>query len=817
MVEDQFGIKELYPSKPSGQQWFMGDDLENDSRFDSKGDNLGGNATDGYSTTESDFRYGIMTSKGYKTPDTTDHDEWIKRGYICFPEDWRNVEFTGEFKYDGSDDFSLFCRSGRHTGSGNCEGTKYSVALNPSGEWRFAKETWHVNYDHRPWGSSGLGNIDNEWVRVKFVVYDLGQTQEGPTDWVRLEFWTDPDFNNGWTMVGTFTDTGENWGSGGEHCGTSDSTTFMFGGPFATIRGDSVNEMWFRKVSVREIDKSGTITQPPPTPNDPDPPPTNIPGTGTPQIDPQSVGKDKFGISKLCPTPVGGWEWFNNWDNGVAYNNISPTAAPWFNPSDPFFSVEDRQSLTFSINGQGIMSVSITAGSDDYRIKVYDPADQKRFLNVEATCYYNWTTIGALPDAIDGTDTIRVGSDHHFSCRNCPYNAHEYMVNVRRQGQIYFAREALHPHETIARPDPSWGEGGATIWWDGSNNVPRPPTGVWVGFKLIKRLIDGGKNVLLTLYRDMTDGINGGDWQKVMEYIHIQGNWTDTATEAREQAGIDLSFQNLTECRIPPSCDCNDPVHNHSGGMCYLRGSPVASMRLKKLSFREITDADTPLPDQGTGCSPGYEKDAQGNCVPMSGSGGSGSVGDATIVYKDFVDIYHIGTNDADSCDIAGLFAGEDLDLIYEVNETDESLEIYNNFRTHVGIHIATTASTMMNGRGRKFRFFLDKFGLPSGKIFFTVNDGNGKLLYTIGSVEAELLTRDFEEYEFELLDNNITFKLNYVVWISFQGGNPENFVRCAVKSGNPFDGNNTTAITYSTGTGREVEQDLDVAAQIWR
>ena len=815
MAEDKFGIKEIYPSKSGGQQWFMGDDLENDNRFDTQGDNLGGNETDGYSTTESDFRYHVLTTKGYKSPDTTNHSEWIKRGYISYPEDWRNIEFTGEFRYDGSDDFSIYCRSGRHTGDGNCEGTKYSLALNPDGDWRFAKETWHVNYDHRPWGSSGLGSIDNEWVRIKLVVFDEGQVAQGPKDWVRLEFWTDPDFNNSWKMVGTFTDTGENWGSGGGKCGTTDKATFLFGGPFATIRGDAANKLSFRKVSVREIDKGGTA--PPPTPQDPDPPPTNIPGTGAPQIDAASIGKDKFGVSMLHPSPVGGWQWFNNWDNGVVYNNIAPASAPWFNPSDQYFSVEDRPNLVFSINGQGVMTVSNPSGTEDYRIKVFDLNDSKRFLNIEATCYYNWTTIGTAPDNIDGTDTIRVGSDHHFSTRNCPYNAHEYMVNVRREGQIYFSREALHPNETMARPDPSWGVGGATIWWDGSNNVPRPPTGVWVGFKLVKRLIDGGTNVLLELYRDMTDGSNGGDWQKLMEFKHISGNWTDLLTEEREQAGVDLSFQHLTECRIPPSCDCDDPVHNHSGGMCYLRGSPVQNMRLKKLSFREITDADTPLPNQGTGCAPGYEKDAQGNCIPMQGGGGSGSVGDAAIVYKDFVDIYHIGTNDADSCDITGVFPGEDLDVIYQVDETDESLDLYGSFRSHCGIHIATTASTMMNGHGRKFRFFLKKFGLPTGKISFTVNDGTGKFIYAIGSVEAELVTRDFEEYEFELLNNEETYKLNYVTWVSFQGGDPENFIRCAVKSGNPFDGNNTTAITYSPGTGREIDQDLDIAAVIWR
>lgn len=820
MPNDSFGISQIYPSKTNGQQWELGDDAENDDRFDTKGDNIGGNAEDGFYTTESDFRYSVLTTKGYKSPDTTDHAEWIERGYISYPEDWRNIEFTGEFKYDGDDDFSLYCRSGRHTGDGNCEGTKYSVALNPDGDARFSKETWHNNgYDFTDWESTGLGNIDNEWVRIKFCVYDLGTYSGSPaTDHVALELWTDPDLNNSWKKAVSFIDTGENWGEGGEKCGTTERATFLFGGPFATLRGDSVNRLSFRKMSVREINKSGSFGPSQPTPNDPDPPATNIPGTGPPQIDPTSVGKDKWGISMLYPSPVGGWQWFNNWDNGTAYNNITPINDPWFNPSDGFFSVEDNPTLTFTIDGNGIMKISVTGTSTDYRIKVYDPSDQKRFLNVEATCYFSWDTVNPSdPEQTTSTDTIRVGSDHHFACRNCPYNAHEYMVNLRRQGQIYFAREALHPNETVARPDPGWGEGGSTIWWDGSNDTPKPPKNVWVGFKLIKRLIDGGTNVLLQLFRDMTDGAGGGDWQKLMEFKHIQGNWSDETTAAREQAGIDLSYEHLTECRIPPSCDCDDPVHNHSGGMCYLRGGPISQMRLKRLSYREVTDADTPLPDQGTGCAPGYQKDAQGNCVPIGGSGGSGSGGEAGIVYKDFVDVYHIGTNDADSCDISGLFASEDLDVIYEVDETDESFEVYANYQTHVGIHIATTASTMMNGIGRKFRFFLSKYGLPSGTIYFNVNDGNGKWQYTIGTIQAELLTPEFEEYEFEKLTNTIAFRLNWVIWISFQGGSPEAFIKVAVKSGNPFDGNHTTAIKYGPGTGRETEQDYDIAGTIWR
>lgn len=818
MPEDKFGISMLKPSKPNGQEWFLGDDAEDDDRFDTKGDNIGGNAESGFFTNESDFRYSVLTTKGYKSPGTTDHEEWIERGYISYPEDWRNIEFTGEFKYDGDDDISLYTRSGRHTGSGNCEGTKYSVSLRPDGDCRFAKETHHPSgYAFTDWESSGLGNIDNEWIRIKFLCYDIGETSSGAKDHVRLELWIDPDFNNSWKLANSTTDTGENWGEGGRKCGTTEQATFLWGGPFTTLRGDSANRVSFRKMSVREIDVGATFggggggtTSPT------DPPATNIPGTGNPQIDPTSIGKDRFGISMLFPTPVGGFQWISNWDNGTVHSNIQPRVDPWFNPSDSFFVVEEEPNITINIDGKGVFRLQQTGDSTaDYRLKVYDSNDQKRFVNVEATCYYSWDSVNyANIEEGLGRDTIRVGTDHHFSTRNCPYNAHDYHASIGRDGPIYIGREALHPIEHPARPDP--GMATSKNWWTHSANVDRPPIKVWVGFKFVKRLIDGGKNVLLQIYRDLSDGVDGGDWKLLMEFKHIEGNWQDAAIDEQIQQKVDQSFEQLSECRIPPSSDSPDPVHNHSGGMCMLRGDNITDMRLKKLSFREITDADTPLPNQGGGCPPGFRADAQGNCVPIDGSGGSIGIGDPAIVYKIFYDVYHIGTTDADSCNITGLTANDDLIELYTVDESDEFYELYSGLRTQAGIFIATTASKLMNWTARKFRFFLSKFGLPSGTIHFTVNDANGGFQYRIGTLAAELLTPEFEEYDFTIPNHNIAFKLNWAIWVTYQGGSPENFVKIAMKSGNPFDGGHTTSIRFSAGTGREQMPDHDLCGTIW-
>ena len=77
-----------------------------------------------------------------------------------------------------------------------------------------------------------------------------------------------------------------------------------------------------------------------------------------------------------------------------------------------------------------------------------------------------------------------------------------------------------------------------------------------------------------------------------------------------------------------------------------------------------------------------------------------------------------------------------------------------------------TLGSTLMNFAGRKFRFFVAKQGFPTGSVGFHVNDETGKHVYQIGKIEASLLTEDFEEYDFELPENKITFKINWVVWV---------------------------------------------------
>jgi hypothetical protein len=824
MVDDKFGIKKIFPDKRNGQQWFLGDDAEGDDRFDTRGDNQSGNAKDGFCTSESDFRYHVLTTKGEKDGGK-DHDEWRERGYISYPEDWRNVEITIEAKYDGSDDFSVYCRAWRHTGSGNCEGTKYSAAFNPDGETRYSKETYHnEGYDFTDWKSTGV-KMDNEWVRLKFIVYDVapkGHKLGELTDMAQLETWVDPDKNNSWKKVNSFLDNGENWGVGGRKCGTEEQAVFLWGGPFVTLRGDSTNKLCYRKFSVREIDVQGDFSGGggggpiPGTPNPGEEPPNTPPGT-PPEVEPGSVGKDKFGITQFFPSPAGGFQWFADWKSQPVSNVDLGASPPWFKQSDPYFHIEDTAGQhAFISNGE----LRITCDQEkDYRIEIFDEDDQKRWVNIEATVYYNWDAIDYNDPDQGGKDGIRIGSDHHFPVTQCAYNAHEYIAEIRRDGKIYFNREIVHGTGGGIRPNPDFDKAGSEIWWNDFPTSGKPPLDTWIGFKFIKQLIDGGKNVRLQLYRDITNGVNGGDWKKLMEWKHIEGNWTsdNEETNAKIQTLIDKSHENVNDCRIPPPSQGIDPVHNHSGGMCHLRGDKATSIKFKNLSFREIIDADAPLPTQGIPCSPGFRKNNQGVCVPMDGSGGAGGFGEAGVVYKDFIFVYHIGNTDADTCNISGLFSTSGVDMAYEVTSGDLSYDLHNGFTTNCGIYIASEASRLARVAPKKIVVVLSKFGLPTGPIIIHATNAQGRFRFEFGRIQADLLTTTMEEYQFDILENTIALQWGWTIWISYNGGDPQNFVKVSVKGGDPFDGQNTIAVRYRSTTGREQMADHDIAAIVYR
>ena len=280
---DKFGIREIYPTKHGGEQWYFNiDDPNNDPRT---GDGEGPpttfvqkNADGSWKVQSTEVRYGVLTSSGYHPEliTTLNQHDLAAKGYMQSPNDWKNVEMTGYFKVNsftdstqnGAAHIELVARGGRNTNDltdinglpEQCESTTYHSNTYVTGRVKFEKDLQHtVGYtsgDPEKLRALTANSLQGRWIGIKAVFYNL------PNGSVKLEQWVDdgtsdnndnnnPSGNN-WHRVLTFVDDG-NWGGGHPDCGGTDHTIITWGGPIAIFRWDNIDDMDVRDLSVREI------------------------------------------------------------------------------------------------------------------------------------------------------------------------------------------------------------------------------------------------------------------------------------------------------------------------------------------------------------------------------------------------------------------------------------------------------------------------------------------------------------------------------------------------------------------------------------
>lgn len=293
MADDQFGVRQIYPTKAGGESWAIDTDPDGDGRIRlaGNGGEINYNEVNNYYTISQNdnVRIGIETSDGYKQSQVSqDHNTINSRGYMQTPKDWKNIEMTAYFKYSGSTDtvIAFYTRTGVHSSSRSCEGFSYKGTFNLKfGLTRFVKEQWHVNQlSTEEKDALAIGSPKNKWIGMKFIIYNFNNNKN-----VKGEMYLDKDETNTWVLADTFVDTG-GWGENGVKCqkkGGDDpiaDTPDMIGthgGPLVHYKWEGGNgNVQFNKLSVREII--------PPTLNEPDPDPD--PGGGGGGTDPGGGG-----------------------------------------------------------------------------------------------------------------------------------------------------------------------------------------------------------------------------------------------------------------------------------------------------------------------------------------------------------------------------------------------------------------------------------------------------------------------------------------------------------------------------------------------
>ena len=261
---DQFGIKELYASKPGGEQWNMNMQSPTSDPRLSPGITLTKNPDGSYKVTSTQVRLQVYTSSGYHQGSITTYNQQqlAAKGYMQSPNDWKNVEMTGYLKVNsftssstnGAAHIELLARGGTHTSSVPCEGTAYHSNTYETGRVKFEKELAHTaGYTTGdPEISGATSPLVGKWVGIKAVFYTFTNGS------VKLEQWLDDksdninSLGNNWHRVLQFKDIG-NWGGGSPNCGGTPTTIITWGGPIAHFRWDNIDNMDIKDLSIREI------------------------------------------------------------------------------------------------------------------------------------------------------------------------------------------------------------------------------------------------------------------------------------------------------------------------------------------------------------------------------------------------------------------------------------------------------------------------------------------------------------------------------------------------------------------------------------
>jgi PKD repeat protein len=235
---DKFGIEQIYETASGGPTWYIQEqeDPTSDGYF----------YYGMYRTTTVDYR----GSGVWRVDARSGTQEHGIRMHVDSPSGkWKNTEMTGYFRVlEGDDQITMIARHGpSYHDEGGCLAYGYYGMTAVDGHVYFKKKLWHYDdgYTRRLAQIDALDNILNDWIGMKFVVYDL---ENGD---VKLELWIDEgDMTNNWRKVTELVDDG-NIHVEGEDCGTPSNHVIREGTRSSFRVDDSLFD--FKKLSVREI------------------------------------------------------------------------------------------------------------------------------------------------------------------------------------------------------------------------------------------------------------------------------------------------------------------------------------------------------------------------------------------------------------------------------------------------------------------------------------------------------------------------------------------------------------------------------------
>jgi hypothetical protein len=258
-------------------------------------------------------------------------------------------------------------------------------------------------------------------------------------------------------------------------------------------------------------------------------------------------------IKMIFPTAPNGRIWYSNWTKGYQVSLRSGERNPYDN--------------NFIARGNGTISIARGIAhlqGDSPRMYVYDEKKEKKWGNVEVTVYAK--RISELGIKSSQGFVIGARSEHQDANDTTPCLGRTYYGRLLYDGRAVFQKEVIHEGAySINKPE----KNNKAHWNTPDGSLPK---NIWIGLKFIVRTNEDQKSVTLQLYRDLTDGKNGGTWEKIAEFIDT-GDWSQT------DSGADV----FAKCGYSAGKVLLDPGHS-----VFIRNDLVQDAQYKNFSIREI-------------------------------------------------------------------------------------------------------------------------------------------------------------------------------------------------------------------------------------